>query len=61
MCLWTNPLLIKPRLNQMMETVIQILFLYNDQGWLKSAILGRGSSYKDFVFFGLKSRGGVAT
>ena len=28
------------------------------QGWLKSAILGRGSSYKDFIFFGLKSRGG---
>ena len=28
------------------------------QGWLNSAILGRGSSYKDFIFFGLKSRGG---
>ena len=28
------------------------------QGWLKSAILGKGSSYNDFVFFGLKSRGG---
>ena len=28
---------------------------YN-QGWLKSTILGRGSSYKDLIFFGLKSR-----
>ena len=27
------------------------------QGWLKSAILGRGSSYKDLISFGLKSRG----
>ena len=29
-----------------------------EQGWLKSAILERGSSYKDLIFFGLKSRGG---
>ena len=30
-----------------------------DQGWLKSVILGRGSSYKDLIFFGHKSRGGL--
>ena len=28
------------------------------QGWLKSAIQGRGSSYKELIISGLKSRGG---
>ena len=28
------------------------------QGWLKSVILGRGSSYKDLIIYRLKSRGG---
>ena len=39
----------------------RLCWLFYMQGWLKSAILGRGSSYRDFIFFGLKSRGGVPT
>ena len=39
-------------------TIESVLKKCSNQGWLKSAILGRGSSYKDFIFFGLKSRGG---
>ena len=28
------------------------------QEWLKSSILGRGSNYKDLIYFALESRGG---
>ena len=41
--------------------ITQTYSIHFNQGWIKSVILGRGSSYKDLIFFGLKSRGGVVT